>query len=248
VNIGISTSDTAGRYSLLVLLLVSVLFACKAEEPVKPKKTASVIIIKPKRALLTGDQRKELGFLAEVFSQVELAAGAEAEPFYITDIVPSANMKGEEGFERARLAGFSVHTTHPDELITTYRAALHAKGYLLFRSQRNYGKVNDIITVVKGKTTYDILKMQRTEAPAYHLDTGAIIAWLKERQKDAPFVVTGAGPDWLETRFIRPPRNMTDFANKAIAFAPDLLGHGQRTVDKLAEKMEQMKGFYLVWD
>jgi Domain of unknown function (DUF4253) len=248
VNTGISTSDTAGRYSLLVLLVVSVLFACKAEKPVKPKKPPSVVIIKPKRAVLTGNQRKELGFLEAVISQVELAAGAEAEPFFVTEVVPSANMKGEEGFERARLAGFSVHTTQPDELITTYRVPLHAKGYLLFRSQRSYGKLNDIVTIVKGNATYDILKMQRTEAPNYHLDTSAIIAWLKERQKDAPFVVTGAGPDWLETRFIKPPRDMMDFANKAIAFAPDVLGHDQRTVDRLAEKMDQMNGFFLVWD
>ena len=238
----------AGRYSLLVLVLVSILFACKAEEQVKPKKPVSVVLIKPKRAVLTGDQRKELGFLADVISQVELAAGAEAEPFFVTDVVHSANMKGEEGFERARLAGFSVHTKQPDEIITSYRASMRAKGYLIFRSQRSYGKLNDIVTVVKGNTTYDILKMQRTEAPSYHLDTMAIIAWLKERQKDASFVVTGAGPDWLETRFIRPPENSPVFAKKIIDFAPDVLGHDQQTVDKVEERMNQMNGFFLIWD
>jgi len=238
----------ARRHSLLVLLLVSILFACKAEKPVEPKKPVPMVIIKPTRAVLTGEQRKELGFPAEVISQLELAAGAEAEPFFVTDVVHSANMKGEEGFERARLAGFSVHTKQPDEIITSYRASLRSKGYLLFRSQRSYGKLNDIVTVVKGNATYDILKLQRTEAPNYHLDTTAIIAWLKERQKDASFMVTGAGPDWIETRFIRPPENSPVFAKKIIDFAPDVLGHDQQTVDKVAESMNQMNGFFLVWD
>ena len=238
----------AGRYSLLVFLLVSILFACKAEKPVKPKKPVSMVIIKPKRAVLTGEQRKELGFPADVISQVELAAGAEAEPFFVTEVVHSANMKGEEGFERARLAGFSVHTKQPDEIISSYRASLRAKGYLLFRSQRSYGKLNDIVTVVKGNATYDILKLQRTEAPNYHLDTKDIVGWLKERQKDASFVVTGAGPDWLETQFIRPPENSAVFAKKIIDFAPDVLEHDQQTVEKVVERMNQMKGFFLVWD
>jgi hypothetical protein len=238
----------AGRYSLLVLLLFSVLFACKAEEQVKPRKPASTVIIKPKRVVLTGEQRTELGFPTDMISQVELAAGAEAEPFFVTDVVHSANMKGEEGFESARLAGFSVHTKRTDELITSYRASLRAKGYLIFRSQRSYGKLNDIVTVVKGNATYDILKIQRTEAPNYYLDTKDIVGWLKERQKDASFVVTGAGPDWLETKFIRPPKDMTVLAQKTIAFAPDVLGHDQQTVDELVESMKQMNGFFLVWD
>ena len=238
----------AGRYSILVFVLVSILFACKAEEPVKPRKPPSTVIIKPKRAMLTREQRTELGFPADMISQVELAAGAEAEPFFVTEVVPSANMKGEEGFESARLAGFSVHTKRTDELIASYRASLRAKGYLIFRSQRSYGKLNDIVTVVKGNATYDILKIQRTEAPNYHLETKDIVGWLKERQKDASFVVTGAGPDWLETQFIRPPKNSPVFAKMIVDFAPDVLEHDQQTVEKVAERMNQMNGFFLVWD
>ena len=238
----------AGRYSLLVIVLVSVLFACKAEQPIKPRKPASVVLIKPKRALLTSEQRAELGFPADVISLVELAAGADAEPFFVMETVPAANMKGEEEFERERLAGFSVHTKQAEDLITAHRASLRTKGYLIFRSQRSYGKLNDIVTVVKGHITYDILKLQRTEALNYHLDTRAVIAWLKERQQDASFVITGAGPDWLETQFIKPPRNMTALAKQVIAFAPDVLGRDQQTADQVAMKMNEMNGFLLVWD
>lgn len=238
----------AGRYSLLIIVLLSVVFACKAEKPVEPAKPEPVVIVKPKRPALTKEQRIELGFPSDLISPVELAAGAEAEPFLATVVMHSENMKGEKGFETGKLAGFSVHTKHSDDLITTYRAQLRVKGYLIFRSHKGYGKLNDIITVVQGNNSYDILKIQRTEAPNYHLDTRAIIAWLKDQQKLGTFVITGAGPDWLEARFIKPPRNMPAFAKKINAFAPDVLGHGPKTMDKLVERMKRMNGFYLAWD
>jgi len=106
----------------------------------------------------------------------------------------------------------------------------------------------DIVTVIKGNNTYDILRVQGTEASNYRLDTKEIIAWLKEKQKQAPFVITGAGADWLEARFIKPPINMHAFARTVRSFAPDIIDPEKGSVDKLAERMEKMNGFYLKWD
>jgi len=236
----------AYRYVLIIIFLSSVVFACKTEKPVELKKPEPAVIIKPKRPLLSPEQRKELAFPADLLSQIELAAGAEAEPFLTTVVVPSENMKGEKGFETGKLAGFSLHTKRTEDLITSYRASLRVKGYLIFRSHKGYGNLPDIVTIVKGSNSYDILKIQGTEAPSYQLSTQAIIAWLKERQKDASFVVTGAGADWLETHFTKPPKNMTAFAKKAMAFAPDIRELG--TADKLAERMTRTNGFLLYWD
>jgi len=237
-----------GRRYFLIVVLLSGLFACKAEAPMEHKKPAPAVIIKPKYPVLTREERENLGIPAGLTSQLELAAGSEAEPFFVTVVVHAENMKGERGFEKERLAGFSLHTKHGDELITSYRAPFRAKGYLLFRSQKSHGKLNDIITVVKGSTTYDIVKIQRTEAPNYKLDEKAIIAWLKERQKEASFVITGAGPDWLEAQFTKPPRNVRSFAKKIVAFSPDVLEHGPVTIEKLVERMNRTNGFFLVWD
>lgn len=238
----------AGRYFFLVIILINILLACKAEKPVERKKPEPVAILKPKHPVLTTEHRKALDFPPDLIARLELAAGAEAEPFFVTVVVHSENMKGEKGFEKERLAGFSVHTKRADDLITSYRASLRAKGYLIFRSQKSYGKLNDIVTVVKGSNSYDILKVQGTEAPSYHLGTRAIIAWLKERQKDSSFVVTGAGADWIEARFIKAPKSMSAFAKKVVVFAPDVLEHGPKTMDKLVEGMKRTNGFLLVWD
>jgi hypothetical protein len=206
------------------------------------------VIVKPKPPVLSQDQRAELGFPPEILSQIELAAGAEAEPFFITVVIPSENLKGEKSIEKDRLAGFSVRTKKADEIISSFRPSLRAKGYLLFRSRKGYGTLPDIVTVIKGNSTYDILKIQGTEASNYQLDTKEIITWLKEQQKQASFVITGAGTDWLEARFIKPPANMQAFARSVRSFAPDVIDPEKGTVDKLAKRMEKMNGFYLKWD
>ena len=237
------------RYLLLCLVFSGLVCACKAEKPVEQKKAAPIVVVKPKLTLLSQEQRTELGFPDGLISKVELAAGAEAEPFFVTVVLHTENLKGDTGFESKKLAGFSVHTKQGDDLIDRYRAAFRMQGYLIFKSHRGgYEHLPDVISVIKGNNSYDILKIQSTEGQNYHLDTKAIIAWLRDRQKEGSFVVVGGGTDWLETRFIKPPQNMLAFAKKVNAFAPDVLERGPRTVEKLAERMKRMNGFYLEWD
>ncbi len=206
------------------------------------------MVIRPKYALLSAEQRKELGFPAGLIAKVELAAGAEAEPFFMTVFMQSENLKGDKGFESKKLAGFSVHAKRSIHVIDALRASLRAQGYLIFKTHTGYGQLPDVLTVIKGNNSYDILKIQSTEGLNYNLDTKTIIAWLKEQQKLGTFVIIGAGPDWIEARFIKPPQNMLSFAKKVNAFAPDVMVSGPKTVDKLAERMKRMNGFNLEWD
>ena len=239
----------AGRHIITGLLLAAALFSCSAEKPAPPAtKAQPTVVVKPRRPVLTPEQRTELRFPADIITKVEQAAGSEAEPFFITVSVPSENLKGEKEFEREKLAGFSVRTNKTAELIASFRAGLRVRGYLIFRSRKSYGTLPDFATVVKGNNSYDILKIQGTEAASYQLDTKAIIVWLKARQKQGAFVITGAGADWLEARFIKPPANMLPFARNICAFAPDVLEHGPGTVQKLAERMKKTNEFSLVWD
>lgn len=236
------------RYLLPGLVFIFLCSGCKAEKPVELKKPAPAVVVRPKHPVLSAEQRKELRFPAALISKVELASGAEAEPFFMTVFSRSENLKGDKGFENKKLAGFSVHTKRSDDVINALRASLRVQGYLIFKTHRGYGQLPDVLTVVKGNNSYDLLKIQSTEGQNYHLDTKAIIDWLKEQQKLGTFVVIGAGSDWVEAKFIKPPENMLSFAKKVNAFAPDVTVHGPQTVEKLAEKMKRMNGFYLVWD
>jgi hypothetical protein len=149
---------------------------------------------------------------------------------------------------RERLAGFSVHTTRAEMLISDFSDTLRKQGFLIFRSEQNYGSVPDAVTVIKGTSQYDILAMQKTEGTNYKLSTAAIVKWLKARQKTCRFVITGAGPDWVQARFIKPPRDMKAFAREIHLFAPDVVSPGEKSVAKFAQQMKQSNGFYLWWE
>ncbi len=232
---------------VLVLLSLSAL-GCKQEKPPEPKKVQPVVVFSQKHPVLTAEQRAELNFPADIQSAVELAAGAEAEPFFETLVVKAENLKGETSVEREQLAGFSVRTKRATDTVDALSGKLRARGFLIFRSRRNYGNVPDVVAVVKGNNSYDILKRQKTESINFHLDTKAIIAWLKEQQKQCSFVIVGAGPDWVEARFTKQPQNMPAFAKKVYAFAPDTVSVEAGTLDKLAKKMTRTNRFYLIWD
>ena len=238
----------ARYFFLIIILIINSVLACKAEKPVERKKPEPLVIVKPRHPLLTKDQRSELGFPSDLIAQVELAAGSEAEPFFVVVVMQSENLRGDKGFEQDRLKGFSVRTKKSDDLIASFRARLRSKGYLIFKSQKGYGSLPDFVTIARGNNSYDILRIQGTEAPNFHLGTHDIIAWLREQQKQGAFAVMGAGSYWLEARFIQQPNDMVSFAKKVIAFAPDVIGHGSRTAEELAEKMKRTNGFDLAWD
>lgn len=238
------------RYVLLIGLLLVALLSCSQQDTKAPqgKKTAPLVILKPKPKLMTAEQRAELDFPRDIISQIETAGGAPAEPFFEEVMIRSSNLKGDVMIASARLSGFSVRTGKAEEIIASFSPSFRSQGFLIFRSQQNYGSVPDVLTVIRGNNSYDILLVQRTEASRHHLDTKAIIKWLKQQQKTGTFVITGAGADWLEARFIKPPKNMNAFARSVASIAPEVLAENHGTIEKLADTMTRANGFSLWWD
>jgi len=240
----------AGRHLVITGLVLLAVVSCSKEETQSQtgKKAAPMVILKPKPKVMTAEQRAELGFPPDIIAQVEATGSVQAEPFWDEVMIRSSNLKGDVMIATARLSGFSVRSTKADQIIMDLTPSFRTKGFLIFRSQQNFGNVPDVVTVVRGNNSYDILLIQRTEAPRHNLDTKKIIKWLKEQQKLASFVITGAGSDWLQARFIKPPKNMKAFARKVAAFSPDMLAENNGSLEKLADTMEQSNGFSLWWD
>lgn len=239
----------AGKYVVLISAVLAAL-SCSTQEQVSApdRKTPQLVIVKPKPKVLTEEQRAELGFPPQLIAQVEAAAGSPAEPFFEEVMMRSANLKGDVLITGGRLMGFSVRTRRADEIIIDLSPSFRSQGYIVFRSQQNYGSVPDVVTVIRGNNSYDILLIQKTESPRHDIDTKKIIRWLRAQQAMGSFVVTGAGADWLEARFIKPPRNMTAFARRVAVFAPDVLAENRRSIERLADTMTQTNGFTLWWD
>jgi hypothetical protein len=240
----------AAKHLIIIVPLLLSAVCCSNEEKasLSGKKSPPMVILKPKPKVITAEQRKELGFPPDIIARVETAGGAQAEPFFDEVMIRSSNLKGDVMIATARLSGFSIRSTKADQIIMDLSPSFRTMGFLIFRSQQNFGNVPDVVTVVRGNTSYDILLLQRTEAPRHHLDTKKIIKWLREQQKVASFVITGAGSDWLEARFIKPPKNLKAFARKVAAFSPDVLAENRGTLERLVETMERTNGFTLWWD
>jgi len=238
------------RHRIILMFVAAVLCSggCERTTSETPKQPAPLVILKPRPKLMTPEQRAELDFPPEVIAQVEQAASAAAEPFFEEVMLRSSNLKGDVMITAGRLSGFSVHVRNADQVIADLAGPLRSQGFLIFRSEQNGGSVPDVVTVVRRRNSYDILKVQQTEAPHYHIDTAAIIRWLKAQQKGGSFVITGAGADWLEARFVRPPKNMPAFARAVAGFAPDVLREGHGSEERLAEWMAETNGFRLTWD
>jgi len=240
----------AGRHLVIIgLVLLAVVSCTKEETPsLKGKKAAPMVILKPKPKVMTAEQRAELGFPPDIIAQVEAAGSVQAEPFWDEVMIRSSNLKGDVMIATARLSGFSVRSTEADQIIMDLSPSFRTKGFLIFRSQQNFGNVPDVVTVVRGNNSYDILLIQRTEAPRHNLDTKKIIKWLKEQRVLESVVIAGAVSDWLQARFIKPPKNMKAFARKVAAFSPDVLAENNGSLEKLTDTMERSNGFSLWWD
>ena len=115
---------TGFRTSFLLLAVPALLLSsCTKEEPPAPPKPVQrerLTIIRPKRPLLTTDQRASLKFPQKIIAELESAAGAEAEPFFELVSGSSENLRGEKDIERKRLVGFSVRTAKADEVLAEH--------------------------------------------------------------------------------------------------------------------------------
>jgi hypothetical protein len=240
----------AGKQFIVIALTALSLAACTGEDrrTTKTTQAEAPVIVKAKPRVMTDEQKAQLAFPPDIIAQVETATGAAAEPFFEDVMMRSANLKGDVMIAAAKLSGFSVHTRNADEIIAGLSRSFRTRGFLIFRSEQNYGSVADVVTVVRGESFYDILRIQRTEAPNYHLSTASIIKWLRVQQKFGSFVITGAGADWVEASFVQQPRNVKALARNVVAFAPDVLREGPSTVDKVADHIGKTNGFRLVWD
>jgi len=125
---------------------------------------------------------------------------------------------------------------------------LTKKGYVVFTSYDSFGKDNDSIAILKTRDQFDILRTVGTASPDYDLYNKAIIATLYKWSLKYPFIITGAGQDWVQAEFIKQPADMEAFAKEVYAFCPDIVDQGSGDIEALAKEMKDNNMLYLWWD
>lgn len=134
------------------------------------------------------------------------------------------------------------------QLIAQLKQALNGKGYIVFRSEQNFGHAPDEIAVLRSTDPFDILRCKSTEAPNYEIDNASLIATLKSWHAETPFEIIGAGHDWVEVRFHQLPADLEAMAEKVFAFCPDTIEQGSGSPEALAVEMRETGTLYLWWD
>ena len=95
---------------------------------------------------------------------------------------------------------------------------------------------------------YAALLARGTNGANHGHGTRAIIAWLLEMENTNPFILTGCGSDFLLGRFLGTVRQADEWAEKMVAFCPDLDDGTPDAVRRLAVELEQSGWFAFWWD
>jgi hypothetical protein len=136
--------------------------------------------------------------------------------------------------------GIILHKTHLQFL---------AKGYYLFRYEQNFGLGDrtDRLGLLPTTDKYAVMAVMETNGDNSNIGTSGVIAWMKDLEKDQPFVLTGIGFDYMEGHLTAPVKDAQDLARRMYEFTPDIVDQGVGTVDKLADELA--KGtLYFWWD
>jgi hypothetical protein len=123
-------------------------------------------------------------------------------------------------------------------------------GWLAFISERNFGALGqpDHVSVLKASELSDVLKAMGTNGWNYDISPAMVIKRVKQWDERFGLVLRGAGFDWFEAEFLRPPEDMLQFAHEVYAFCPDVVEQGTETVEALAAEMKRLNLVYLWWD
>lgn len=155
---------------------------------------------------------------------------------------------GYTGLEDALQFEYEVNAENTKDY-EQLKTSLRKQGYLLFKSEENFGTTPDKFAVLKTKDQFDIVKFRATSGPNYSINNDSIMLKLHQWYAQQPFEITGADEDWVEVRLsgINYAKAMS-FANEVYAFCPDLTEQGTESVENLAAEMLETKRLFLWWD
>jgi hypothetical protein len=152
-------------------------------------------------------------------------------------------------FEEKPVMGLELNTAPAKgrEKLRALRAQLAGTGYAAYLHDDRFGQGPDKIAIIKGGDE-DYLAIVRTDGINYDLDHPRVMARYRQWKKQYGLKLRGAGHDWLEAEFVKPPRDWKQFAEEVYAFCPDVVDQGTGTAEALATEMQKSGTVYLWWD
>ena len=174
---------------------------------------------------------------------LEVLTGATAEQLVVIDSL---------GFPvQTDGATVGVAAERADSLLAAAQALVLERGFFLFRHEPNYGIGGrpDDIGLVPLADQLAVVKRVGTNGINHGHSPHDVIAWLREFERDTPFILTGIGYDHVEGRFLRPVGAQADsIASRLYRFCPDVVDQGTGSVRELANEIGRLNTFFCWWD
>jgi hypothetical protein len=139
-------------------------------------------------------------------------------------------------------------------LLAQNQARFRQSGTYLFLYERGFGIKPDVVGIAPTQDQFDLVRRVQTDAANYGHDNAAVIAWLRDLDRDEPFDLSGAGMDFVEGSFRNPVKNPASLAVRIYSFCPDFVDQGLGLAERgephaLIEKyFASNLAFFFWWD
>jgi hypothetical protein len=137
------------------------------------------------------------------------------------------------------------------DLVAAIRAELGA-GYSAFvgtalwlGDEVHPGEVEVVVAPIAAK--WDILRLARTDAVNYDMQTEDVINWLSARDSTLQINILQANTDTMFATLGSVPADIDSFLEELYEFCPDIVDQGTGTVEGLREMIDA-RVLYLWWD
>jgi hypothetical protein len=104
------------------------------------------------------------------------------------------------------------------------------------------------IAVGKGSSQFDILRLAKSDAVNFDMDTEDIVRKLQAWDESCGVDVFHAETDTIELSLMELPVDMQAFANDVYEFCPDIVDQGVGSVEALERLIRDSRQVHLWWD
>lgn len=104
------------------------------------------------------------------------------------------------------------------------------------------------VVVGPGESQFDILRLARSDAVNYEMDTEDLVEKLRQYDRDFGINITHAQTDTILFDLVGRPADFAAFARDLYGFCPDIVDQGVGSVEVLREAIEGTGQVYLWWD
>jgi hypothetical protein len=158
--------------------------------------------------------------------------------------------QGPAAGDRPGLYRLNLDAESAWRLVQEHHLTLLEQGCYVFLYEQNYGigDRDDEIWILPTDNKFAVMAFTGVQGINWGIENHLILHWMQQLDRDASYILTGCGFDFLSGHFEEPLRDAGAMAKRMFAFCPDIVYQGTGTVDDLAAELEASNDLFFWWD